>query len=73
MHGPTCIFWANLTTFSLQWLAGDPSARSPRDLGGGVAPHGSQYYMLSDVDGFVYVALDRVDTAGYAGAARGSG
>jgi hypothetical protein len=20
MHGPTCIFWANLTAFSLQWL-----------------------------------------------------
>ena len=19
MHGPTCIFWANLTAFSLQW------------------------------------------------------
>jgi hypothetical protein len=19
MHGPTCIFWANLTPFSLQW------------------------------------------------------
>ena len=38
------------------WLAGQPGARSPRDLGGGLAPHGSQYYMLSDVDGFVYGA-----------------
>jgi hypothetical protein len=23
MHGPTCIFWANLTPFSLQFTIGD--------------------------------------------------
>ena len=25
MHGPTCIFWANLTPFSLEVYAADPS------------------------------------------------
>eukprot|EP01048_Picozoa_sp_COSAG05_P012945 COSAG05_NODE_1335_length_5149_cov_4.388515_2_plen_1183_part_01 len=33
--------------------------------GGGVAPDGSQYYMLEGVNGFVYVSLDSVDISGY--------
>jgi hypothetical protein len=26
MHGPTCIVWANLTTFSLEAVLADPGA-----------------------------------------------
>jgi hypothetical protein len=30
VHGPTCIFWANLTPFSLQWAGIDCELRSVR-------------------------------------------
>jgi hypothetical protein len=32
--------------------------------GGGAAPHGSQYYMLADTDGFAYVRMDSVQLSG---------
>ena len=38
MHGPTCIFWANLTTFSLKLLLGADGA--PEVLYTGVCPPG---------------------------------
>jgi hypothetical protein len=36
MHGPTCIFWANLTPFSLQGLRSQPAVRALLGLGAAV-------------------------------------
>eukprot|EP01052_Picozoa_sp_SAG31_P029060 SAG31_NODE_2859_length_4990_cov_113.128399_3_plen_249_part_00 len=36
-------------------------------LGVGLAPHGSQFYTISDSDGFLYVSIDAVDTTNFAG------
>ena len=38
MHGPTCIFWANLTPFSLQLLA--DSVAAVWDNARAEGPHG---------------------------------
>ena len=32
---------------------------------GGYAPDGSQYYMMEDTDGFVYVEMDAVEVTDY--------
>ena len=32
--------------------------------GGGAAPHGTQYYMMEDTDGYAYATLDPVELAG---------
>jgi hypothetical protein len=40
----------------------DTVAQAP--TGGGAAPHGSQYYMLADTDGFAYVDIDPVPLVG---------
>ena len=33
MHGPTCVFWANLTPFSLQWSRPNTSSHAISDAG----------------------------------------
>ena len=44
MHGPTCIFWANLTPCSLKWML-DPRLRAPlSDAMGGDEPEGIKSY-----------------------------
>ena len=49
-------------------VIGDTTTPQRGDSGqGGPAPDGTQYYMLSDTDGFVYVAIDAVDVSDYTG------
>jgi|EP01047_Picozoa_sp_COSAG01_P017475 hypothetical protein len=33
--------------------------------GGGIAPHGNQFFRLEDTDGFTFVCTDAVDVANY--------
>eukprot|EP01047_Picozoa_sp_COSAG01_P093364 COSAG01_NODE_24520_length_773_cov_0.943870_1_plen_217_part_10 len=55
-----------LSDSQLIGVIGD-STTGTGNLGGGSAPHGTQYYMLQDTDSWVYVKLDPVWVTGYRG------
>ena len=47
-------------------VIGDTTTPMNGDNGqGGLAPHGSQYFMISDTDAFVHVQIDRVRVVDY--------